>query len=118
MKSDYPDTLALCIMESCIGVKQYRKPHFYVEAEEWCAWAVKFMNAKMRRIAKLVRIIGNNYLEEIFGSQATLYILRPLKYQQLFLDRLKKPGGKDWQQPNNGNMKYGIGVPRNVKEAV
>ena len=29
---------------------------------------------------------------------------------------LNKSSGKDWECPNNGNMKYGIRVPRNAKE--
>ena len=76
------------------------------------------MDDKMRRIARLVRIIGNNYLEEIFGSQATLSILCTIRYQQLRLEILKKPGGKDRQRPNNGYMKYGIGVSSYMMEAV
>ena len=30
---------------------------------------------------------------------------------------MKKTGGKDRKRPNNINMKYGIRVPRNAKEA-
>ena len=43
------------------------------------------MNDKTNRIARLVRILGNDYLEVIFVSQATLSILQPLRYKQLFL---------------------------------
>ena len=78
---------------------------------------MRFMNAKTRRIARLVRILGKDSLEVIFGSQVTVFMLRPLRYHQLRLARLKKPGGKDRRAPNDGGMKYGIRVPRNTKEA-
>ena len=78
---------------------------------------MRFTNAKRRRISRLVIIIGNNYLEELFGSQVTMFMLWLLRYQQLLLARLKKPGGKDRHAPNNSRMKYGIIVPRNDKEA-
>ena len=63
-------------------------------------------------------IIGNNSLEEVFGSQVTIAMLRPLRFRQIFLARLKKSGGKDWRAPNNSVIKYGIRFPRNAKEAV
>ena len=78
---------------------------------------MRFKNAKPSRIAILVRILGNNYLEEIFVSQVTIYMLRPLSCHRLFLARLKKPGVKDWRAPNNSGLEYSIRVPSNVKEA-
>ena len=78
---------------------------------------MKFMNAKTRRIAILVRVLHINYLEEIFGSQATLAMLRPLRHHRIRLTRMKKPVGKDRQRPNNCNTKYGIRVPSNTKES-
>ena len=75
---DYPDTLSLYVLGTLIGVKQSRKHRFSVEAKEWRAWAVDFMNAKTRRIPRLVRILDTNSLDDIFRSQATLSILRPL----------------------------------------
>ena len=60
---------------------------------------------------------GIKSLEEIFVYQSTLDILWPLLYQQLWLARLSKPGEKDRQRPDNGNMKYDIRGPRNAKEA-
>ena len=75
------------------------------------------MNVKTRRIAILVIILGTNSLDEIFVYQVTLSMLLPLGYHQLHLVRLKKSSGKDWRQPNKGIIKYGIIVPRNVKEA-
>ena len=89
-----------------------------MEANRWNKWAEKFANAKMRRISRLVKILGIDSLEEIFGSQATLDILRPLRYQKLCLVRLNKTVGKYQRCPNTGNMKYIIRVPRNKKEAV
>ena len=114
---DYLDTLALYLLGTCIGVKKSRKPHFSVEAKEWCAWEVKFMNAKTRGISRLVRILVTNSLEDIFGYQSALSILWPLRYNRLCLARLNKSSGKYWLHPNNGNIKYGIIVPRNAKES-
>ena len=78
---------------------------------------MRFINAKKKRIARLVIIFGNYSLEEVFGSQVTISMLRPLKFHRLRLARLKKPGGKYWRAPNNSGMKYGIRVPRNAKGA-
>ena len=75
---------------------------------------MRFVNSKTRRISRLVRVLGINYLEDIFVSQATLSMLQPLRYKQLFLTRLKKIGGKYRRPPNNGNIKYDIRVPRNA----
>ena len=54
----YPDTLSLYIIRSIIGVKSSRNIRFSVEANRWRKWADKFANAKTRRIARLVRILG------------------------------------------------------------
>ena len=78
---------------------------------------VRFMNDKTRRIARLVRILDTNLIEDIFGSQGTLSMMWPLRYHRLRLARLKKPGGKYQLAPNNGGMKYGIRVPRSANEA-
>ena len=59
---EYPYTLALYLLGTCIGVKKSRKTRFFVEAKEWRAWAVKFMNAKISRIAKLLRTLDTNSL--------------------------------------------------------
>ena len=29
VKTEYPETLALYLLDTCIGVKQYRKPRFF-----------------------------------------------------------------------------------------
>ena len=65
-----------------------------------------------------MRIIGNDSLEEVFGSQVTIAMLQPLSFHRLCLARLKKYGGKDRRAPNNSGMKYSIRFPRNAKEAV
>ena len=44
-------------------------------------------------------------------------MLRTIRYWQICLVILKKPGGNYRQRPNNGNMKYVIRVPRNAWEA-
>ena len=75
------------------------------------------MNSKRRRIVILVRILGNDSLDEVFGYQVNMSILRPLLYHQLRLARLEKPGGKDRSVPNNSGLKYGIRVLMNAKEA-
>ena len=78
---------------------------------------MRFTDAKSKRIARLIRILGSDSLEEVFGSQVTIAILRPLRFHRLCRSILKKPGGKDRRSPNNYVMKYDIRVPRNVKEA-
>ena len=102
---DYPDTPELYIMGSFIGVKSFRKLCFSVEANGWLKSADKFINAKTRRISRLVRVLGIDSLEKIFGYQATLAMMRPLRDQQNFLARLKKSGRNYWRRPNNSNMK-------------
>ena len=72
VKIDYPDTLDL------YGVNKARESRNFVVAKEWREWA--FTNAKISRIVRLVMILGNDYLEEIFRSQVTMSILRPLRY--------------------------------------
>ena len=74
-------------------------------------------NYKRKRIARLVRIFVNDSLEEVFGSQVTVAMMRTLRFHRILHTRLKKPGGKDRRAPNNYGMKYGIRVPRNAKEA-
>ena len=97
-------------------MKKARESRYSRVAKEWQEWAVRFTNAKTRRIERLVRILGNDSLEEVFGSQVTMYTLRTLRYHLLFLARLNKPGGTDWRVPNNSGMKYGVRVLRNAKE--
>ena len=78
---------------------------------------MRFIYAKKKRIARLVRILGNDSLEEFFGYQVTIAMLQPLSFHCICLVRLKKPGGKDLSAPNNSGMKYGIRIPINAKEA-
>ena len=78
---------------------------------------VRFTNSKTRRIAILVRILGNDSLEEVSGYQVTISMLRPLMYHRLCLAILKKSGGKERRAPNKSGLKYDIRVPRNAKEA-
>ena len=116
VKIDYPNTIYIYLLGTSIGVKKDRESRYSRVAKEWQEWDVRFTNAKTRRIERLVRILGNDSLEEVFGSQVTMYTLRTLRYHRLFLARLNKPGGKDWRVPNNSGMKYGIRVLRNAKE--
>ena len=99
------------------GVKSSQKIRFSREKNRWRKWDEKFYNAKTRRIEILVHIFGINYLEEVFGFQVTLVMLRSLRFQLICLVRLKKPSGKDRKRPNNGNLKHGKRVPRNTKGA-
>ena len=78
---------------------------------------MRFINGKKKRMERLVKIFGNDLLEHIFGYQATLAMLRPIRFHRICRMRLKKPGGKDMCSPNNSGLKYGIRVPRNAKEA-
>ena len=78
---------------------------------------MRFTNAKTRCISILVSILGDNSLEEVFGYQVTMSMLQQLRYHQLRLAILKKPGGKDRRAPNNSGLKYSIRFLRNAKEA-
>ena len=53
---------------------------------------MRFVNGKKKRMARLVRIFGKDSLEDIFGSQVTISMLRPLRFHILRRVRLKKPG--------------------------
>ena len=76
----YLDTLTLYLIVTSIGVNKARESRNFRVAKEWRKWAVRFTNAKTRRIAILVRTLGNDYLEEEIGSQVTMPMLRTLRY--------------------------------------
>ena len=65
-----------------------------------------------------MRVFGKDSLEEIFGYQVTLAMMRPLRFHILRLARLKKPSGRDRRSDNSSGLKYGIRVPRNGREAI
>ena len=69
-------------------------------------------------MARIVRIFGQDSLDEIFGSQVTLAMMRPLRFHRLRRARLKKPSGRDRRSDNTSGLKYGIRFPRNVNEAL
>ena len=75
VKIDYPDTISLYLIGNSIGVKKAQESRNFRAAKEWQEWVARSMNAKIRRIARLVRILGNDSLEEVFGYQATLSML-------------------------------------------
>ena len=78
---------------------------------------MRFIKAQNKCISRLVRILGNYYLEDIFGSQVTIAILRPLRFHRIRFAILKKPVRKDQRSPNNYGMKYGTRFPRNATKA-
>ena len=55
---DYPYTLALYILRSSIGVKSSCKFHCSIEQVKLREWDEKCINAKTRRIARLIIILG------------------------------------------------------------
>ena len=71
---------------------------------------------KTRRLSRLVRILGHDSLEEVFGYEVTMSMLRQLRYHGIFLAILKKPIGKHWHPPNKGGLKYGIRFPMNTNK--
>ena len=117
VKVYYTDTLDLKLIGNSIGVKKSRESRNFWAAKEWREWAVRFTNAKRKRLARLVRILGRNSLEEVFVYQVNIDMLRTLRYHLLRRARLNKPGGNYRRAPNNSGMKYGIRVPRKTKEA-
>ena len=80
VKIDYPDTLAIYLIGTSIGVKKSWNYRNLRVAKEWCEWAVRFTNAKTRRIERVFMILGNDLMEDVFGCQVTMSMLRPLRY--------------------------------------
>ena len=80
VKIYYPYTLALYLIGTSIGVKKSRRSRNFGVDKEWHEWAARFTNSKMSRIARLFRILGNYSLEDVFGSQVTMSMMRPLRY--------------------------------------
>ena len=79
---------------------------------------MRFINGKKECMERLVRIFGNDSLDNIFVSQVTIPMMRPLRFHRLRRARLKKPSGRDRRSDNSSGLKYGIRVPKNVKEAL
>ena len=71
VKVNYLDTLALYNMWRIFCLTPFRNICYSREQEIWSDWSENFINAKMKCIARLVRIIGTNSLEEVFGSKVT-----------------------------------------------
>ena len=107
-KLDHAVCLAPYIMDRKIGMKRSRNVRTFREAREWRCWAEKFISNSKKRMARLVRILGKYWLEEIFGSQITLAMMRPLRFHRLCRARLKKPSGRDRWSDNMSGLKYGI----------
>ena len=107
-KLDHAGCLAPYIMDRKIGMKRSRNVRTSREAREWRGWAEKFISNSKKRMARLVRIFGKYLLEDIFGSQVTLAIMRPIRYHSLRRARLKKPSGRDRRSDNMSGLKYGI----------
>ena len=95
MNIDPPEKLAIYPIGTSIGVKKAWNSRNFRVAKEWQEWAVRSTNAKTRRIARLVRIIVNVSMEEVFRSKVIMSMQRPLSYHQIRLARTKKPSGKD-----------------------
>ena len=103
-------------MRSSIGAKLSLNIRYSREQEIWRDWDENFINDKTRHIANIVRIIFINYLDDVFEYQANLAIQRPLRFRQLNHAILKKYSGDYWWRPNNGNIKYIIRFPWNMKK--
>ena len=115
---DHEGCLALYILKGTIGKSRSRNGRAFHKAKEWRKWAEKFVSNTKKRIARLVRVFGKDSLEEIFGSQVTLAMMRPLRFHRLRLAKLKNPSGRDRRSDNSSGLKYRIRVPRNAREAI
>ena len=80
VRVDYLYALDLYLIGTSIGVKKSQDSRNSQVAKQWRKWAVRFINAKKERIARLVRILGYDSLEEVFGYQVTIAMLRPLRF--------------------------------------
>ena len=92
---DYADDLDLLILKTRIGLRKTRKNRNSQAAKEWRERAVRFINSNNKCTTRLVRVFGKYFLEEMFGSQVTISMLRPPRFHRIRLARLKKTGGKD-----------------------
>ena len=117
-KVDYAGYLDLYILKSTIGLKRARNTLISRKAKKWREWAEKFVINTKKCVARLVRIFGRDPLDEIFGSQVTIFMMKTLRFHRLCCVRLKKPSGRDRRSDNSSGLKYGIRVPRNAKEAI
>ena len=50
------------------------------KAREWREWAEKFVSNTKKCVARLVKIFCRDLLDEIFESQVTIAMLRPLRF--------------------------------------
>ena len=80
MKIYHPDKLALYLLGTSIGVNKARESCNFRAAKGLQEWAVRVTNAKRECIDRLVRILCNNSLEEVFGYKVTMSMLHPLRY--------------------------------------
>ena len=117
-KLDYSGYLALYILSSTIWLKRAWNTLIFRKAKEWRKWAENFASNTKKLLERLVRIFGRDSLEEIFGSQVTIVLMRPIRFHRLFQEILRKPSGRDRRSDNNYGLKYGIRVSSNAKEAI
>ena len=115
---DHAGFLVLYILKGTICMSRARNGRTFRKARKWREWAEKFVSNTKKRMARVVRVSGKDSLEEIFGSQVTLAMLRPLRFHRLCLTRLNKPSGRDRRSDDSSGLKYGIRVSRNAREAI
>ena len=80
---DYAGCLALYILKSTIGMARARNTRIFRQAKEWREWAEKFVSNTKKPMARLVKVFGRDSLDEIFGSQVKIAMLRPLRFHRL-----------------------------------
>ena len=79
----YAGCLYLYILKSTIGMAMARDTLIFRKAKEWRKWDEKFVSNTKKSVARLVRIFGRDYLEEIFGFRVIIDMMRPLKFHRL-----------------------------------
>ena len=80
---DYAGCISLYILKSTIGMARARNTRIFRQAKEWREWAEKFVSNTKKPMARLVKVFGRDSLDEIFGSQVTIAMLRPLRFHRL-----------------------------------
>ena len=103
---DHAGCLVLYILKGTIGKSRARNGRTFRKAREWRKWVEKFVSNTKKCIARIVSVLGKDSLEEIFGSQVTLSMMRPLRFHRIRLARLKKPSGRDRRSDNSSGLKY------------
>ena len=94
IKIDYTDNFVLYIINNIIGAESRRRNLYYLTQKiKLCKLDQWFINREEKRLDQLLKTFRIDSIEDIFRSQATLAMQRPLMFNLISLMILKKPNG-------------------------